>query len=378
MKWNRLYRLTLLLMCALFAASAALAQDATEEPTGAVQPTAVPQAQPQQPGPGREIQIGTAVQGTLSPESPTVVYNFVAQAGTIVTIDMQSSEVDSYVRLGDQRGNQLLYDDDGGDDLDARIGPVRLNEDGAYVVIASSFRNAVSEGVEVETGSFTVTVTAYEPEEITYPNTIEGTLGGNEVMHLYSFEGRMGDVLRISLDSADFDPLLLLSPANNLNSAILRDDDSGPDLNALIVPYVIPANGSYLLTAVSVDGNVGDYTLDISRQEPTPITSGEPLSLTLSRDEQAAGVFSYTAGEGEIVDIIVESPTELDTTLTVLGPDGSQVGFNDDTSGRNPALLALALPGAGNYTLIVQPFRRGNGGDITVQIGEAAPATPAP
>lgn len=371
MKWIALVRL-MVLVFALSMTSAAFAQDATEEPTGAA---AAPAAQP---GPGREIPVGQTVQGTLGPDSPTVVYNFVAQAGDIVTIAMESTDVDSYVRLGDQRGNQLLYDDDGGDDLDARIGPVRLPEDGAYVVIASSFRNIVSEGVEVESGSFSVTVTAYEPEAITYPATIEGTLGGDEILHVYSFEGRMGDVLRISLDSPAFDPLLMLTQANNISAPTLRDDDSGPDLNALLVPYVLPVSGTYLLTAVSVDGNVGDYALNISTLDPTPITSGEPVSLTLSRDDIAAGVFSYTAGEGETVDIIVESPTELDSTLTVLGPDGSQVAFNDDTSGRNPALLALPLPGAGNYTLIVQPFRRGNGGDITIQIGEAAPVTPAP
>src|SRR5690606_10696742 len=126
------------------------------------------------------------------------VYHFIAEAGQIVTITMSSNDLDAYLRLGDQRGNQLLFDDDSADDLDARIGPVQLPESGAYVVIASSFHNIVWEGADIETGKFTLTLTANEPEEISYPAEIEGTLADGEVLHLYSFEGTMGDVLSIS------------------------------------------------------------------------------------------------------------------------------------------------------------------------------------
>lgn len=368
----KLLRILGLLTVLMLLVSSALAQDATEEPTApAVEPTAAPPPA----GPGREIEIGETVEGTLSPDSSAIIYNFIAEAGDVVTITMQSSDVDSYLRLGDQRGNQLLLDDDGADDLDARIGPVQLPENGAYVVIASSFDNVISEGVDFEVGDFTLTITSYEPDEISVPAEVEGTLEDEEGLHIYRFEGTMGQVLSISLNSDDFDPLLMLTEADNLSSPTVRDDDSGPDLNALIVPYIVPVTGNYFLSAISYRENVGgDYTLAVTPLEAEPLSYGDSVDLSLSRDEMPVAVFSFDAADGDVVDIIVESATELDTTLTVLGPDGAQVAFNDDTTGRNPAVTGLALPGAGTYTFVVQPFTRGRSGDITVQLAESAGA----
>ena len=375
MKWLR--ALGLFAVLVLMLSSAALAQDAIEEPAGieetpAQAPTPAPEGATPAAGPGREIEIGATVEGVLGPDSPAVIYNFIAHAGDVVAITMESSDVDAYLRLGDQRGNQLLADDDGADDLNARIGPVSLPEDGAYVVIASSFDNVVSEGAQVEVGDFTLSITAYEPEELSYPAEVEATLDDGEVLHLYSFEGSVGDILRISLDSDDFDPLLVLAEANNLSAPMIRDDDSGEGLNARIVPYIVPASGTYYLTAISYrsdDG--GDYTLSIEPLEPQPLAYDETAELSLSRAEQPAGIFSFEAAEGDTVDIVVESATELDTTLTLLGPDGAQVAFNDDSTGRNPALIGQVLPGAGSYTLVVQPFAGGNSGDITVRLAQS-------
>lgn len=356
--------------------SAALAQDATEEPTEDAH-TSAPTAAPGQEsavsaGPGREIQMGATVEGTLSPDSPSVIYNFIAKAGDIVAITMESSDLDSYLRLGDQRGNELLYDDDGADDLNARIGPVHLPEDGAYVIIAGSFDNVVSEGAQVEAGDFTLSLTAYEPEEISYPAEVEATLEDGEVLQLYSFEGTVGDVLRISLVSEDFDPLLVLAEASNINTPMIRDDDSGDGDNSLIVPYIVPVTGTYYLTAISYRSDYGgDYTLTVTPLEPQSIAYGDTAELSLSRNDQSVGLFSFEAEADDSVDIVVESATELDTTLTLLGPDGAQIAFNDDTTGRNPALTGQALPGTGIYMVVVQPFTRGASGDITVRLALA-------
>lgn len=356
--------------------SAVLAQDATEQPTGDAAtpaPTAAPVQESAAPaGPGREIQIGATVEGSLSPDSPSVVYNFIAQAGDVVAITMESSDLDSYLRLGDQRGNQLLADDDGADDLDARIGPVRLPEDGAYVVIAGSFDNVASEGAQVEVGDFTLSLTAYTPETISIPAEVETALEDGEVLRLYSFEATIGSILSISLDSDDFDPMLVLAEADNINAPMIRDDDSGNGDNSLIVPFIVPATGTYSLTAISYrsdDG--GDYTLKITPLEAQPIAYGDTAELSLSRDEQPVGLFSFDGEAGDSVDIVVESATELDTTLTLIGPDGAQVAFNDDTTGRNPALTGQSLPETGTYTLVVQPFVRGASGDISVRLALA-------
>jgi peroxiredoxin len=72
------------------------------------------------------------------------------KAGRIYTIDMVSSEFDSYLRLEDDKGSQLAEDDDGGGNLNARI-EFTCTKDGDYKVICTAF---ALEGM----GNFTLTV----------------------------------------------------------------------------------------------------------------------------------------------------------------------------------------------------------------------------
>jgi thiol-disulfide isomerase/thioredoxin len=72
------------------------------------------------------------------------------KSGRMYTIDMVSSEFDSYLRLEDDKGSQLAEDDDGGGNLNARI-EFTCSKDGDYKVICTAF---APEGM----GNFTLTV----------------------------------------------------------------------------------------------------------------------------------------------------------------------------------------------------------------------------
>jgi len=63
---------------------------------------------------------------------------FTGVAGQRIVITMSSQELDSYLILLDPDGNSLAQDDDGADDLDARI-DVILPVDGTYTVYANSY-----------------------------------------------------------------------------------------------------------------------------------------------------------------------------------------------------------------------------------------------
>lgn len=58
--------------------------------------------------------------------------------GTTYTIDMVSSDVDSYLRLLDPKGKQLDEDDDSGGNLNSRI-VFNCNADGDYTLVATTF-----------------------------------------------------------------------------------------------------------------------------------------------------------------------------------------------------------------------------------------------
>jgi peroxiredoxin len=83
-------------------------------------------------------------------DAPCKIYSQRMSAGKVYTIDMVSSQFDAYLRLEDQKGNQLDEDDDSGGGLNARM-VFNCSRDDEYKIICTSF-NAQGEG------NFTLTV----------------------------------------------------------------------------------------------------------------------------------------------------------------------------------------------------------------------------
>jgi serine protease Do len=67
-------------------------------------------------------------------------------------IELDSGAFDAYLRVEDRAGKQLAFDDDGGDDTNARL-VFTAPADGAYRIIVTSFENA-------RTGAFALRVSA--------------------------------------------------------------------------------------------------------------------------------------------------------------------------------------------------------------------------
>lgn len=358
---QRTFRLAITMIFLLsIAAETVMAQDSSGSESGSPQ----------------TIEIGSSVAGELSAENPSEVYRFTGQAGDVIAISMNSTDVDPYLRLGDAQGNELLSDDDSAAGLNARIGPIMLPADGDYVLVASTFDYTVSGGSEVEMGTFTVRIDRFEPIPMDYPGDIEGDLSPETPLIVYSFEGQQGDVISISMDSDDLDSFLAVAPATEIEDAAKTDDDSGDDLDSLIIPYIVPETGTYFVTATSYDADPeGEFEVQIDRLESTPIRIGDTVEAELTSDARVL-LYSFEGQAGQVINSVVESAAEFDTTMTVLGPDGSEVGFNDDAdvrSTRAPAIMGLELPATGTYQIVIAPFVTGNTGSLslTLSAGES-------
>lgn len=77
-------------------------------------------------------------------KGPSQVHVVKMKAGKAYTIDMMSSDVDSYLRLLDPKGMQLAADDDGGDGLNSRI-LFNCTMDGDYKIVCTTFGEKVNE-----------------------------------------------------------------------------------------------------------------------------------------------------------------------------------------------------------------------------------------
>lgn len=314
---------------------------------------------------GGAISIGDSVSGTLGGGIPSTSYTFAGEAGQVVTIVLTSEDFDTYLRLQDPSGFEVAYDDDSAGNLDSRIGPYTLAANGTYTILAESFGGSSS-------GGYTLSLSTAEVDIIEYTQTIDGAFSEGSLSALYTFSGQAGDVITISMNSDDFDSYLTLSQSGQSGVSLITDDDSGGDLNSLIGPYTLPSTGSYIITASSLGGtSVGDYTLRLNRVELETIEIGD--SIEASMGENTSSLFYSFQGEaGQVISIEVDSNGTLDTTLVVRGPDGYQIGFDDDSGGSyDPELNRLALTQTGSYIIVVQPYTVGDTGDLTIELRQS-------
>lgn len=85
----------------------------------------------------------------------------------------------------------------------------------------------------------------------------------------YSFRGKTGDVITITLKSTSFDAYLTLTYNERI---IAEDDDSAGGTDAMIENFELPNNGTYNITVGSFDGVrfSGKYTLSLEEGESGP------------------------------------------------------------------------------------------------------------
>lgn len=367
------------------------------------------------------IAPGETVVGELGLLAQRAQYSFEGRGGQIVTVDLRSDAFDSVVALFTAEGTQIAQDDDGGGGLNARITRFRLPASGEYVIIVDGFRGFTGE--RRLQGTYTVTLdiegenavvvqatpsdatpsqatpvvqaTAVPPTPTPLPeltgatgiidvgDTIAGELTTDAQTGSYTFTGAAGDVVTIALDSADFDPKVILIGPNG--TTLAEDDDSGPDLNALIREFTLPSDGEYTIVVDGFRGAAGDrqllgaFSLSLggsaptaqatpAPDQPTPaatqapvatsgaIAPGQPITGEFTEDSQGAA-FTFDGRAGDTVTIDLRSD-ELDPLVRLVGPDGQIVAEDDDSGGGVQARITeFSLPADGTYTIEVDAFR---------------------
>ncbi|QTP56375.1 hypothetical protein HNO51_17805 [Billgrantia sulfidoxydans] len=200
-----------------------------------------------------ELTFDEPLHGWFSGE--TLNYEFTLESPAAVTIDMLSSDFDAYLEL--QGDNVFASDDDGGDELNARLySPL---EAGSYRVTARSHGGHGSGLFELRASSTPLEELPSNGQlEIDNPVRARLAPGARDYYELVVEEaGRY----RLDLLSDDFDAFLELDGQGQY----LRDDDGAGELNARISSHLEP--GSYRATARAYGSSEsGSYTLQLHRE----------------------------------------------------------------------------------------------------------------
>ncbi|MGH7720086.1 MAG: PPC domain-containing protein [Gemmatimonadaceae bacterium] len=245
------------------------------------------------PAVSRSIRMGQTVSSSLD-ESDAVMdddshyelWTYTARRGDALRITMKSSAFDAFLAIGRMTNGefqQLESDDDGGGDTDARL-EFTIPSDGEYVIRANSLSDN-------ETGAYTLALEqggaasggggaspssggatpAVTPVRIGH--TVSGDLSASDPKldddshyDLYSYQGRAGERIRITLRSGDFDAFLALGRMSAGRFDSVESDDDGGGGRDSQLELTLPADGEYLIRANTLSGReTGRYTLRVER-----------------------------------------------------------------------------------------------------------------
>lgn len=204
---------------------------------------------------------------------------------------------------------------------------------------------------------------------------VAGRIDSSSDGDLFRVELSAGVTYRFTMDAAagsSLDPYLMLYGPPPEVDLIRFDDDSGGQLNAAL--YFTPTrSGSYFLAAFDYAEAQGRYTISAS------VPADDYLGSSASAGRLGIGGSASTGRIGVPTDVDNFSITlqvgqtytfELrraevdgleDPYLTLLGPDGSSVAYDDDSGGSGNALLVFRATSAGIYQLSVSDYDDGLG-----------------
>lgn len=203
----------------------------------------------------------------------------------------------------------------------------------------------------------------------------------------YTFEGKAGQRLVISMTSSELDAyLILLSPNGD---DLGQDDNSAGGKNSKLT-VTLPEDGTYTVLANTHSAReTGRYSLQASASGgggngSTPRSNGSqqasgslPLQIQgslgensqiLQSDRSPYQEHTFQGTAGQRITISLQS-REFDSYLILLDPDGKKIGENDDASSNTmDSALTVTLPSTGTYRIIANTYDSAGRGQYTLSV----------
>jgi hypothetical protein len=357
-----------------------------------------------QPGTAPPIRVGQTVQGSLADTDPAGLtrgrfdaYRFNATAGQQLVATMESDTFDTYLTVGRLYGpvmDVVDTDDDGGDGEDGTNSRMRFTvpATGAYVLVAQSF-------TEEGRGAYTLSMTqAPAPttgasQAIAAGQPVTGQIADTDNVSdeddafydAYTFSGRAGQRITVTLESDDFDTMLRVGRMEGTAFEELESDDdgAGEGTNSML-RMTLEEDGEYVIRVSPLGEGSGAYTLRLEEraaargpQPAQPLQAGVRAQGVLNDDDAVLeadnsyyDLWSYQGREGEAVKIQMTSD-DFDTYVAIgrmVNGTWEEVASMDDGGEGTNTLLEVTLPATGEYVIRANSFGAEETGDYTLLI----------
>ncbi|MCU0481972.1 MAG: pre-peptidase C-terminal domain-containing protein [Anaerolineae bacterium] len=350
------------------------------------------------------IVYGERAQGEISNDIPYVAYQFVAEAGDVIGIqvNMLSGTLDPQVVLFSVNGAEIASNDDdpqGG--FNAYLRDFTIPEAGVYTIWATRFNRetGTSEGqyeliLERISGGVVSTPVA-NTTVLALGDTVQGDITNENFARLYTFSGTQGQIVTFTMRASigDLDPyLILLDPQGQ---QIFRNDD-GAELgfNSSLDKVRLPMDGDYTVVATRFQQVMGSSqgTFQLTAVEDTgsqqALIPVDEMSLGDSVSDGLNGgsfhYYSFFAEAGDVVAITHSVVSgNLDPFLTIEDSYGVELArsyddlFDPAEKFDNSAIRDFIIPETGYYVIGVG-YGEGTSGQYRVILNKTGTSTEIP
>ncbi|MBN2304994.1 MAG: redoxin family protein [Anaerolineae bacterium] len=367
------------------------------------------------------VPFNEQVRGILTAADLQHVYRFEGQAGDMIGITMQAdrgrgSELDAYLVLMTADGERLAENDDAADFSQDSALEVTLPADGVYLVVATRFLEAdgfgdgdyilqINRTPAGESAAPPIQGPGQDPNQddsnpnhLSYGETVQGRISGNDPRQLYSFEGRAGDVITLTVSHNPNGAPLRIEVKDSHVHRLAVSEESIDGAGAL-ADLELPEDGRYHVTVMRARGDDTEYMTFTLTLAAAGYESGSvdlpPGDMTLAYGDTAAGTISneqpeqrwmFAGQQGDVIAVVMarddDADGSLDGYLQLVGPDGGVlVEVDDSPDNVMPTLTGYVLPEDGIYTLVATRFGFANGfstGAYTLALTQTGSAATGP
>jgi hypothetical protein len=290
------------------------------------------------------IEYNETAQSSIPESANEERWDFTGYAGDLILIDMRAdgSNLDCYLTLLDAFGTPLISDDDGGEGLNARIGPYRLPGDGTYTILAGRYSGAGSYLLELKNLN---TIPMISPGK-----SLAGVLDSRHPTDYFLLPVSAADTLwrlSVSDDDASTDPYLALYGPSGL--VISTEYDGGSSLDPVVT---LPDRTYIAVVSWNPGSSGGPYQLDLNPSEVDLLNSGVPQTGTLNYDLTRHR--HYFRGEaGQTVRLTASVDGDISLSLNVMSQDSVVTLFSNTGDALRTLTVTLDITQSGVYTVEV-------------------------
>jgi hypothetical protein len=318
---------------------------------------------------GIPITIGESISAYLMDGTPQE-FTLEVPSAQRLQIDMmrgEDSDVDPYLVLADQYGNEIETNDDGGSGLDSRI--TGYLEAGRYTITArdvfggnaGAFRlEVVSQGSDPLGQGIPITVGQGIDSFITE---------GQEQPFILTIEEETTVVINLERGpDSTIDPYMTLS--DSVGRQIASDDDGGSGFNSRIRETLAP--GSYLIVARDLGNNdSGAFRLSVEtglQANTIPISVGQTYDGFMQPGQEVRYGLTLSSPQEVVIEFRRTGSAEFDPFLRLYNQAGGEIASDDDGAGDLNSRIERFLE-AGTYLIEISDIWGSNGGSYRISVG---------